>query len=89
VRPPYRFVSYQALGTFQLFDHSSDPREQLDVAEENAELVAEMQASIESYLAMSNDDWQAPSIQIDEMRLHQLRALGYSIPEVKGNKQGR
>lgn len=88
VRPPYRFVSYQALGTFQLFDHHSDPREQLDVAEENGELVAEMQALLESYLAISNDDWQAPSIEIDEMRLNQLRALGYSIPEVKNNKQG-
>jgi arylsulfatase A-like enzyme len=87
VKSPYRFVFYQELDSWQLFDHSNDPREQKDIAPENSELVAAFRKDLDQYLAGTNEHWQAPTIEVDEMRLNQLRALGYSIPENKDNKQ--
>ena len=87
VKPPHRFLKYDKLGTFQLFDHVTDPREQVDIAEENAELVEEFRASVDEYLTTRNEHWETPVIEVDEMRLNQLRALGYSIPEHKDAKQ--
>ena len=87
VKSPYRFVHYEELDSWQLFDHSSDPLEQTDIAAENSELVEAFRAQMNEYLAGSNEHWQAPTIEVDEMRLNQLRALGYAIPEKKDEKQ--
>ena len=51
------------------------------------ELVKEFLATVEGYVSISNEFWEAPEIEVDEMRLNQLRALGYAIPELKNEKQ--
>ena len=87
VKAPYRMVNYEQKGTWQLFDHTNDPQEQIDIAQDNAEIVEEFRASIERYMSTPNDQWETSSIEIDDMRLNQLRALGYAIPEHKNEKQ--
>jgi hypothetical protein len=42
---------------------------------------------VDEYLTTRNEHWETPVIEVDEMRLNQLRALGYSIPEHKDAKQ--
>ena len=87
VKAPYRAIHYMKQDTWQLFDHSDDPTEQLDISKDNAGLVDEFRAELERYMATSNEYWEASTIEIDDMRLNQLRALGYAIPEQKGAKR--
>jgi arylsulfatase A-like enzyme len=87
VKAPYRFVHYEELDSNQLFDHNTDPREQSDISDGNSELVESFRASLDDYLTRTNEQWETPSIEVDEMRLNQLRALGYEIPEKKDEKQ--
>lgn len=64
----------------ELYDRGTDPREQRNLAEERPEVVAELRRKAETYLASPPASWgTAPSVEIDDMELRQLRALGYSV----------
>jgi len=64
-----------------LFDSDGDPLERVNLAEERVETVERLRT-----LALNHRDQTAvwdedvPELEIDEMELNQLRALGYAIP---------
>jgi arylsulfatase A-like enzyme len=61
----------------ELYDHSSDPREQRNLAAKNPERVAELRRESEEELAGTIPWGETPEVEIDEMHVEQLRALGY------------
>ena len=65
----------------ELFDIASDPYEQINLLSERPEVATELRSEADSYLARS-ERWEggAPQVEVDEMQLNQLRALGYSLP---------
>ncbi len=65
----------------QLFDGSRDPLEQSDVLAEQPEVAERLHALAKSYLERE-PPWAspAPTLELDEMQLNQLRALGYKVP---------
>jgi len=65
----------------ELYDKWEDPREQQDLADDQPEVFAELTAKAETYLASRPPPWgdDAPTVEIDEMQLNQLRALGYGV----------
>jgi arylsulfatase A-like enzyme len=65
----------------QLFDAEHDPRELENRLEEEPEVAKRLAEAAERYLA-SRPAWDGESgkLEIDEMELDQLRALGYSLP---------
>jgi arylsulfatase A-like enzyme len=65
-----------------LYDRDSDVREQRNIAEEEPETAARLRQRAEGYLASPPPPWgdQTPSVEIDDMDLNQLRALGYVLP---------
>jgi arylsulfatase A-like enzyme len=82
---PLRYVYTPERGgrptTERLFDRSLDPRELEDLSRERPEDVERLRARARAYLENSTTAWtEAESLEIDEMQLNQLRALGYQIP---------
>jgi arylsulfatase A-like enzyme len=67
--------------TSELYDKWEDPREQQNVAEEWPEVFEDLKGKAEAYLASRPPPWgdDAPTVEINEMQLHQLRALGYGV----------
>jgi choline-sulfatase len=65
-----------------LYDLDSDPRGLLDISEANPKLTEELAGEIEQYL-QHGVAWNAgaPRVELDEMDLHQLRALGYAVEQ--------
>ena len=65
----------------ELYDKGEDPGEQQDLAEEQPELMEALNAKAGAYLRSRPPPWggDAPSVEIDEMQLNQLRALGYGV----------
>jgi arylsulfatase A-like enzyme len=65
----------------ELYDKWQDPREQRNVAEDWPEVFEDLNAKASAYLESRPPPWgdDAPSVEIDEMQLHQLRALGYGV----------
>lgn len=64
----------------ELFDRRSDPLEQYDIASERPEHVARLGARVDEFLAQPEAPWgEAPEVEVEELRLNQLRALGYVI----------
>jgi arylsulfatase A-like enzyme len=65
----------------ELFDRATDPAEKVDLREQRPEEVARLRAIAEAYLENDESPWgaQAKQVELDEMRLNQLRALGYVI----------
>ncbi|MEE2672601.1 MAG: sulfatase [Myxococcota bacterium] len=64
----------------ELFHSDADPLELEDVAAENPETLERLRGLMETYLA-AQPDWEAgPDLEIDEVQLNQLRALGYKLP---------
>jgi len=65
----------------ELFDSKSDPRELHNVAPERVEETERMRAIAQHYLE-SEPVWGEPSptLELDEIQLNQLRALGYALP---------
>jgi arylsulfatase A-like enzyme len=66
-------------GTFEVFDLASDPLEQTDLAERDAELARELRATFEGYVATLA---RTPALEPGETELSQelverLKALGY------------
>ena len=70
-----------AEGRVQLFDRSIDPGELVNVASGNPDVVKRLQAELEAYLGNRSAPWggEAPVMEIDEMQLQHLRAIGYGI----------
>ena len=66
----------------ELFDANTDPLERRNVIEEHPEVAARMRALADDYFESRAAPWgvETPSIELDEMELNQLRALGYAIP---------
>ncbi|MBW2272928.1 MAG: sulfatase [Deltaproteobacteria bacterium] len=83
VKGPYRYIEWHfGASPPKLFDHDADPLEKNDLAEEQPDLVAALARDIEFFLSEENTTWGGPKeVEIDEMRMHQLRALGYVIED--------
>ena len=88
VKEPYRFVHLRDTSHSQLFDKSADPSEKTNISADEPELVESFMAEVNDFLARKNETWEkAPEVELSEMRLNQLRALGYSMPELRNPKK--
>ena len=77
---PYRLVrAHEAKGW--LYNRTNDPREQVDVSEDEPEVLARLQALVDEYLERPPAPWSAADVELNDAELEQLRALGYSITE--------
>ena len=81
----YRFLyAIDANGNTEreLFDQQEDPEELEDLVDERPKVAARMLEIAEDYMEGSSPPWEseAPSVEIDQMELNQLRALGYALP---------
>jgi arylsulfatase A-like enzyme len=66
----------------RLYDLARDPRGLLDVAEANPELTQQLTREIQRYLERGVAwDKGVPRVELDEMELMQLRALGYAVDQ--------
>jgi choline-sulfatase len=75
---PYRLVRpHGAQG--RLYDRTDDPREQVDVGEDEPEVLARLQAFADEYLERPPAPWTASDVELDDAQLEQLRALGYDV----------
>ena len=65
----------------QLFDKEADPAELRDLAAQEPEVTGELMAHVQRYLERSDSPWggKAPIVEIDDMQLQQLRAIGYGV----------
>jgi arylsulfatase A-like enzyme len=65
----------------ELFDKEADPAEQRNLADEHTEVVADLTAVANSYFESRPPPWgtDAPTVELDEMEMDQLRALGYGV----------
>lgn len=64
----------------ELFHSDVDPLELADVAAEHPETLERLRGLAETYLA-AKPSWESvPDLEIDEVQLNQLRALGYKVP---------
>ncbi len=65
----------------ELYDHAADPREANNVAGERPEDLARLRAIADAYLERTNSPWgtQPGEVELDELQLGQLRALGYVV----------
>ena len=65
----------------ELYDKWEDPREQRDLSREQPETLAALQTVAVEYLASPPPPWgdETPTIEIDEIQMNQLRALGYGV----------
>jgi len=69
------------LNSVEFYDSSSDPWEATNRSAENPPALQPMVERIDRYLKDSKPPWgvESPTIEIDELRLNQLRALGYRV----------
>ena len=81
----YRYVFVPSEGeevpeVEQLFDASIDPRETHNLIESEPELAKKLRAEADNYLTLT-PSWgtDTETLEMDEMQLNQLRALGYKI----------
>jgi arylsulfatase A-like enzyme len=65
----------------ELFDHLDDPKEQVNLSKELPERVTELRAIAEEHLKGPVVWGEAKEVEIDEIRLGQLRALGYVLDD--------
>ncbi len=84
-RGPYRYVletRFQGRDVESLFDAGGDPGELDNVIAERAEVADEMRALARSYLESPPVSWgsETQALELDEIQLNQLRALGYAVP---------
>jgi len=82
---PYRYVRIpldNGTQTEELFDAGEDADELENVIEARPEIAARLRAEVDDYIENTRTPWQntLPPLEMDEMQLNQLRALGYSIP---------
>jgi arylsulfatase A-like enzyme len=85
VKGPHR-LNYRSArpDLLELFDHSVDPLEKKNIASDQPELAEALRHEMEEFLAKQKTQWEAaPEVELDEMRVNQLRALGYELGPVK------
>src|SRR5262245_15903608 len=65
----------------ELYDKQEDPRERRSVAAEQPEVTEQLKELAVGYLKSPPPPWgaDAPVIEVDELELNQLRALGYGV----------
>jgi arylsulfatase A-like enzyme len=64
----------------ELYDLAADPREQENLAETEPERALRLKRHAIAYLEDATPPWgRAPKVEIDDMQLRQLRALGYKV----------
>ena len=65
----------------ELFDKEADPAEATNVAEVHPEVASALHEKVKAYLGRDSAPWpeEAVSIDMDDMDLNQLRALGYGV----------
>jgi arylsulfatase A-like enzyme len=74
-----RLVRQSVPEKLELFDHSNDPTEQHNIAEERPDWVAELEPQLDEQMKQK-PTWGAPSdVEIDEMNRELLKALGYVV----------
>ncbi len=68
-------------GSVELYDHGSDPMEQSDLYSEEDPEAVRLLRLIETYEQGATSPWgiDPTEVELDEMRLNHLRALGYVI----------
>jgi arylsulfatase len=91
VNEDYRYVEFtKKREKGELFDRREDALERLNVARDETEKAAELQAAIDSYLEAPKPEWGGSlEVELDEMKRNQLRALGYVIPAQERRKAER
>ena len=82
---PYRYVRVPTLDgptPEELFDADQDAAELENLLEARPEVAERLRSRVDRYLENARTPWseKAPPLEIDEMQLNQLRALGYSLP---------
>ncbi len=65
----------------RLYDHSQDPREQVNLVKKRPELAEELKQIVLAFSERVDSPWgtEADKVDLDEMQLGQLRALGYVL----------
>jgi choline-sulfatase len=65
----------------ELYDKWEDPEELSNVAKDHPEILEDLNAKVDAYLDSRPPPWgdDAPTVEIDEMEMHQLRAIGYGV----------
>jgi arylsulfatase A-like enzyme len=65
----------------EFYDWNTDPREAMNRSAENPPQLQPMLEQIDRYRRDSEPPWgvESPTIEVDELRLNQLRALGYRV----------
>jgi len=65
----------------ELYDHTTDPTEQVNLYPEEPERAVALREEVEEYAEQARNPWgQEPAeVELDQMRLNHLRALGYVI----------
>jgi len=65
----------------ELYDKWEDPKEQRDLSAEQPEVTEALNERATGYLKSPPPPWgdDAPTVEIDELQLNQLRALGYGV----------
>jgi arylsulfatase A-like enzyme len=65
----------------ELYDRVTDPMEKTNLAKERLDDLATYRALAEGYLAADEPPWRATAgtVELDELQLHQLKALGYRM----------
>jgi arylsulfatase A-like enzyme len=78
----YRYVRTDQVGPplEQLFDADSDPREMHDRSKQEPETLERLRGIADSSVEVSPAWGAAPTRELDELELNQLRALGYAVP---------
>ena len=76
----YRFILTEQTEREELFDRSVDRSELRNTIEENAEVADRLREATRSYLDETPPWQEVPTVELDEMEINQLRALGYSVP---------
>ncbi len=70
----------------EVFDRVEDPKETKNIASDRPELVSELKSEIDAFFGRPKTAWSsAPEVELDEMHINQLRALGYVI-ETPGDR---
>ncbi|HVN37747.1 MAG TPA: sulfatase-like hydrolase/transferase, partial [Myxococcota bacterium] len=66
----------------ELFDDTTDARERRDLLASDPERAARLRELAHAYLTTSPAPWaeQAGKLELNELELNQLRALGYAVP---------
>ncbi len=76
-----RLIWHEHDDRVELYDLRSDPGETRDLSEKQPERVAGLRELIEAYRAGAPDDDARTEVELDEMMLNQLRALGYVVKD--------